>query len=155
MEDHLTHLCLHMEDASKFIAQDLAVLTNPLPNNQNMNSRTIDPHCALGGDQNPPESNSGHGCVNMVHTTKVVTCAKDYRSSQLDLGKEPAPLESHFHIKKPMDKPKVAPRIPKGVLKNSGHNPNFRATQNYSIVKDLGQNPCAMSTLKVLQTCPP
>ena len=99
MEDHLTHLCLHMEDASKFIAQDLAVLTNPLPSNQNMNSRTIDSHCASGGDQNPLEDNTGHGCVNMVHTIKVVNRAKDYGSSQLDLGKGPSPPESPLHIK--------------------------------------------------------
>ena len=35
-EDHLTHLFPHMEDASRFIAQVPTVLTNPLPNNQNM-----------------------------------------------------------------------------------------------------------------------
>ena len=56
-----------------------------------------------------------------------------------------------------MDKPKAPPRIPKGVLKRSGHNPNARAAQNYLVVEDLGQGqtPCAMSALEVLQTCPP
>ena len=93
------------------------MLTNPLPKNQNMKSRTIDPHCALGGDQNPSKANTGHGCINMVHATKVVTHAKDYGSSQPDLGKEPSPPESHLRIKKPTDKPKVAPHIPKGLLK--------------------------------------
>jgi hypothetical protein len=34
------------------------------------------------------------------------------------------------------------------------HNPNARASQNYSIVEDLGQTPCAMSALEVFQTCP-
>ena len=76
-----------MEDGLRFIAQGLAVLTNTLPNNQNIKSRTIDPHCASGGDQNPPKANTGHGCVNMVHVTKVVTHVNDYHSSQLDLGK--------------------------------------------------------------------
>ena len=52
------------------------MLTNPLPNNQNMNLRTIDLHCASGGDKNPPEANTSHGYVNMVHATKVVTHAK-------------------------------------------------------------------------------
>jgi hypothetical protein len=46
------------------------------------------------------------------------------------------------------------PRIPKGVFKRSTHNPNARVTHNYSIVEDLGQTPCAMLTLEVLQTCP-
>jgi hypothetical protein len=53
-----------------------------------------------------------------------------------------------------IEKPEPPPRIPKGVLKRSTHNPNARATQNYSIVEDLGQTPCAMSALEVLQTCP-
>ena len=36
-DDHLTHLCPQIDEASRFIAQGLAVLTNPLPHNQNMN----------------------------------------------------------------------------------------------------------------------
>ena len=153
-DDHLTHLCPHMEYSSRFIAQGPAVLTNPLPNNQNMNSRTIDPHYASGGYQNPPEANSGHGCVNIVRATKVVTHVKDYGSSQSDLGKEPTPPESPLRIEKPTDKPKVAPRIPEGVLKSSRHNPNAQATQNYFVVEDLGQTPCAMSALEALHSCP-
>ena len=54
-----------------------------------------------------------------------------------------------------MNKPEVEPHIPKGVLKHSGKNPNARAAQNYSVVNDLGQTPYAMSTLEVLQSCPP
>ena len=74
-------------------------------------------------DDDPPEG-SGHGCINMVCAAKVVTRAKDYSSSQPSLGKEPDPLGSPLHIEKPMNKPEAAPRIPKGVLKRSGHNPN-------------------------------
>ena len=111
-----------------------------------MNSRT---HDQLGGDQDPLET-SGHGCINMIRDTKVVTREKDYGSSQHDLGKELDPPGSPLHIEKPVDKPKVAPHIPKGVLKSSGHNPNARAPQNYSVVEDLGHTLCAMSALKVL-----
>ena len=75
-EDHLTHLFPHMEDASRFIAQGPTVLTNPLPNNQNMNLRTIDPGCASGGNQNLSESTSGHGCINMMSATNVMTHTK-------------------------------------------------------------------------------
>ena len=100
------------------------MLSNPLPHNQNMNSRTHDPHYALGGDQNPSKANIGHGCINMVHATKVVTCVKDYGSSQPNLGKVPAPPRSPLRIENPVDKTEVTPRIPKGVLKHSGHNPN-------------------------------
>ena len=90
-----------MEDASRFIVQGPAVLTNPLPHNQNMNSRSHDPNSASGGDQNRPETSTGHGCINMVCATKVVTHTKDYGSSQQDLGKEPPPTESPLRIQKP------------------------------------------------------
>ena len=53
-----------------------------------------------------------------------------------------------------IEKLEPLPRIPKGVIKCSTHNPNARATQNYSIFEDLGETPCAMSDLKVLQMCP-
>ena len=97
-DDHLTHLFPHMEDASRFITQGPVVLTNPLPHKQNMNLRTNDHHCVSGGDQIPSEANTSHGCINMVHATKVVTHAKDYGSSQPDLGKKPAPPESPLCI---------------------------------------------------------
>ena len=58
-----------------------------------MKLRTHDPHSVSSGDQNPLETSTGHGCINMVHAPKVVTHAKDYGSSQLDLGKETDPLE--------------------------------------------------------------
>ena len=126
------------------------MLTNPLPHNQNMKWRT---HDQSGGDQDLPEG-SGHGCINMVHAAKVVTRAKYYGSSQPSPSKEPDPPGSHLRIEKPMDKSKTAPHIPKGVLKRSGHNPNAQAAHNYSVVKDLGHTPCAMSALEVLQSCP-
>ena len=87
-----------MEDASKFIALGPAMFTNPLLNNKNMNSRTVDPGCAQGGNQNMSEANSDHGCINMVRATKVVTRAKHYGSSQPDLGKEPS-LEEIWGLK--------------------------------------------------------
>ena len=90
----------------------------------------------------------------MVHATKVVTRAKDYGSSQTSPGKEPDPPGTPLHIEKPVDKPEAAPHIPKGFLNHSRHNPNTRATQNYSVVKDLGHTPCVMSALEVLQSCP-
>ena len=46
------------------------------------------------------------------------------------------------------------PKIPKVVFKKTLHNPNARTASNYSMVEDLAQTPCAMSTLEVLQSCP-
>ena len=99
-----------------------------------MNSRTVDPGSASSGTQNLLDAASGHGCINMVKDTSVVTRAKYYGLLQPDLGKEPAPPKSPLRIKNPMDKPKVLAHIPKGVLKCLGHNPNARSAQNYSIV---------------------
>ena len=96
------------------------MLTNPLPHNQNMSSKS---HDQSGSDQDPPET-SGCGCINMVHAAKVVTCVKDYGSSQPNPGKEPDPPGTPLRIEKLVDKPEAVPRIPKGFLKHSGHNPN-------------------------------
>ena len=89
-----------------------------------MDSRTVDPGCASAGTQNPLEAVSGHNCINMVKATKVVTRVKDYDSSQPELGKELDPSESSLQIENPTDKPKDLPCVPKGVLKNLGHNTN-------------------------------
>ena len=44
--------------------------------------------------------------------------------------------------------------LPKGVLEWLVHNPNACATQNYRIIEDFSQIPCAMSSLEVLQRYP-
>jgi hypothetical protein len=44
--------------------------------------------------------------------------------------------------------------IPKGAFKKDSHNQNMRATQNYSVVEDLAQTPCTMSSLEVPQSFP-
>ena len=71
-EDHLTYLCPRIDEASILLAQGPAVLTNPLPHNQNMNSKSHD----QSSENDPPETSS-HGCINMVHAAKVVMRAKD------------------------------------------------------------------------------
>ena len=97
------------------------MLTNPLPPNQNMNSRTVYPSGAFGRNPNLLETVSGHGCINMVNDTNFVTRAKDDGTSQPDLGKEPAPFERSLRIENPSDKRESPPHIPKGVLNHWGH----------------------------------
>ena len=75
--------------------------------------------------------------MNTFQSYKYIN-TKDYGSSQLDLGKEPSPPETPLQIEKTMDKHESPPRIPKGALKHLGHNTNSWATQNYSVVEDLG-----------------
>jgi hypothetical protein len=43
---------------------------------------------------------------------------------------------------------------PKGVVWKLAFNPHAHATQNYTIVEDLAQEPSAMSALEVLQSFP-
>ena len=45
-------------------------------------------------------------------------------------------------------------RPPKSTIWKSTLNPSSQAAQNYNIVEDLAQAPCAMSALEVLQHCP-
>jgi hypothetical protein len=107
----------------------------------------------VGGSQNPLSQDNNHLCINMVNSqVHVATWSRDYSSPKNAPGIEslPPPLNMPLHI----EKPNPPPCIPKGVLKRSTHNPNSRATQNYSIVEELGQTPYAMLALEVLQTCP-
>ena len=43
---------------------------------------------------------------------------------------------------------------PKSTLRKVVFNPNSKAAQLYNVVEGLAQEPCAMSTLEVLQSCP-
>jgi hypothetical protein len=128
------------------------VMTNPFPHNQHMASSSSNARNVAGGIQNPLTQDGDLLCINMVNSqVNVATRSRDYSSHKTIPGLEsPPPPEIPFQI----EKPEPPPRILKGVLKCSTHNPNARAAQNYSIVEDLGQTPCAMSALEVLQMCP-
>ena len=45
-------------------------------------------------------------------------------------------------------------RPPKSTLRKDIFNPNAQAAQFYNVVEDIAQEPCVMSTLKVLQSFP-
>jgi hypothetical protein len=102
---------------------------------------------------NPPSQDGDRVCINMVDAKiDIATHSRDYGSSKsiTSLEAPPPPLEMNLWV----EKSEPLPHIPKGVLKNSTHNPNARATQNYSIIEYMGQTPCTMLALEVLQTCP-
>jgi hypothetical protein len=83
----------------------------------------------------------------------IATRAHDYsKSNASDKGKEVEIPSLPLHIEKTLGE--TMTRIPKGAFKRASHNPNARAAQNYSVVEDLSQTPCAMSALEVLQSCP-
>jgi hypothetical protein len=83
----------------------------------------------------------------------IATRAHDYsKSSAYDKGKEAEIPSLPLQIEKTLGE--TMTRIPKGAFKHASHNPNARAAQNYSVVEDLSQTPCAMSALEVLQSFP-
>jgi len=119
------------------------------------------------GYQHPPQggnhSNSSQGAgpshidptiYMMEADVSTQTQAKKYETP----GSEPTGKKPMGTSANPLqiDKPTFdyALRPPKASIKHTTHNPNARATQNYSVVKDLAQAPCAMSILEVLQSCP-
>ena len=83
----------------------------------------------------------------------IMTRAHDYsKPSASEKGKEAELPSLPLQIEKMLGE--MMTRIPKGAFRKDSHNPNARAAQNYSVVEDLSQTPCAMSTLEVLQSCP-
>jgi hypothetical protein len=153
IDDHLTHLFPKLAEAMRLLSLPPVVLKNYFPHNQHMASNSSNAKNAAGGSQNPPLQDNDHLCINIVDKkVNVATRSRYYISSQAIPGLEspPPPLEMTLQI----EKPEPLSHILKGVLNLSTHNPNVRATQNYSIVEDLGQTPYAMSALEVPQTCP-
>jgi hypothetical protein len=82
-----------------------------------------------------------------------MTRVHDYnKPSASEKGKEAEISSLPLQIEKTLGE--TMTHIPKGAFKRASHNPNARATQNYSVVEDLSQTPCAMSALEVLQSFP-
>jgi hypothetical protein len=129
------------------------VLTNPFQHGKNLTQASTS---AEGGSQEtcPPPNNSSSANVYMVRgDALIMTRAHDYsKPSTSEKGKEAKIPSLPLQIEKTLGE--MMARIPKSAFKKDSHNPNARATQNYSVVEDLSQTPCAMSALEVLQSCP-
>jgi hypothetical protein len=129
------------------------VLTNPFQHGKNL----IQAYVSMeGGNQEtcPHSNNPTSVNVYMVRGDAFIsTRVHDYSKPRAsEKGKEAKIPSLPLQIEKMLGE--TMTRIPKGALKKASHNPNARATQNYSMVEDLSQTPCAMSTLEVLQSCP-
>jgi hypothetical protein len=154
VEDHPTHLCPRLAEAQKFVTQQQqAVLTNPFQHGQNLTQASTSTE---GGSQEtcPPPNNPSSTNVYMVRGDAFIsTRAHDYsKPSASEKGKEVDLPSLPLQIEKTLGETMTC--IPKGAFKKASHNPNARAAQNYSVVEDLSQTPCAMSALEVLQSCP-
>ena len=82
----------------------------------------------------------------------------DKKEDHYSLGKSPSTssLESSSTVPLSIEKPTldIILRPPKSTLRKAVFNPNARDAQFYNVVEDLAQEPYAMSTLEVLQSCP-
>jgi hypothetical protein len=129
------------------------VLTKPFPHGKNLTQASSS---AYGGSQGPPPSYSNPSSVNvymMKGDAYIETRAHDYiMPNTAEKGKEAENPYVPLQIEKTMGETMTC--IPKGAFKKYSHNKNARAAQNYSVVEDLSQTPCAMSALEVLQRFP-
>jgi hypothetical protein len=147
--DHLTHLCPKLVEATRLLNLPPTVLTNPFPHNQHLASSSSNASNASGVGQNPSSQDDDRVCINMFHAKiDIATLSQDYNSSKASASLEapPPPLEMNLQI----EKVELPPHILKVVFKCSTHNPNAKAAHNFSIIEDLGQKPCTVSTLEVL-----
>jgi hypothetical protein len=152
VEDHPTHLCPRLAETQNFVTQQQqAVLTNPFQHGKNLTQASVSME---GGSQGPPPSLNNPMNVYMVKGDAFLsTRAHAYsQPSTSEKGKEAELPSLPLQIEKMLGE--TMTRISKGAFKKYSHNPNARATQNYSVVEDLSQTPCAMSSLEVLQSCP-
>jgi hypothetical protein len=129
------------------------VLTNPFQHGKNLTQASTS---VEGGSQEtcPPPNNSSSANVYMVRgDALIMTRVHDYsKPSASKKGKEAELPSLPLQIENTLGE--TMTHIPKGAFRKSSHNPNARAAHNYSVVEDLSQTPCAMSTLEVLQSFP-
>jgi hypothetical protein len=108
------------------------------------------------GSQGPPPyvSNPSSRNVYMIKGDAYIsTRVHDYgMPNTTEKGKEDENPPLHLHIENTLGK--TMTHIPKVAFKKYSHIPNTRVAQNYSVVEDLSQTPCAMSSLEVLQSYP-
>jgi len=114
------------------------VLTNPFPHGKNLTQASLSTE---GASQGPPPSSSNPSSVNvymMKGSVDITTRTCDYEiPNTYKKGKEDKNPSLLLQIEKTLGKTMTC--ILKGVFKKSSHNPNARATQNYSVVEDLFQ----------------
>jgi hypothetical protein len=121
-------------------------------------------------DPHDEASSSSH--IYMLNGINLTTLSKTYDTlGNHDKGKDtnstgtlPDPSSSSvslpsvnppsgpLSIEKPTFNSILCP--PKSTIHKPTFNTSSRATQNYNIIEDLAQAPCAMSALEVLQHCP-
>jgi hypothetical protein len=170
-DDHYTQDCPLRNEVAKIFQgkSQPVVLTQPFPQQQSTVAQTPSPG-GISSDPHDEASSSAH--IYMFNGINLTTLSNTYNTpGNPDKGKDtngtgtlPDPSSSSvslpsvnppsgpLQIDKPMFESILRP--PKSTIRKSTFNPSSCATQNYNIVEDLAQAPCAMSALEVLQHCP-
>jgi hypothetical protein len=144
-----------------------AVLTQPFPQQQSLVAQT--PTAGGSSNQSHDEaSTSAH--IYMFNGVNLTTRTATYDTLVKPDKPKTANSSSPDSLPSSVNPPSVIPPSgplqiekpsfdsilppPKSTIRKSIFNPNSRAAQNYNIVEDLAQAPCAMSTLEVIEHCP-
>jgi len=140
------------------------VLTDPFPSqNQQLIQHNSPPHGENSTYTNYAETSTAHvlmcnGIIDLTTRSKTYDTIPEPNTNGSAKGK--SPMDETPFVPPPTGSLQIERLIldtilrpPKGTIHKVVFNPNARATQNYNIVEDLAQAPCAMSTLEVLQHC--
>lgn len=151
----MTHLCLKIQDAQCLLVQQGSssskyVLTNTFPQGYQLLA-SMNSNLSTSYQGNHEWDNSSNVFMVSSHVN-VAMRACDYGEEETSKDKSIPKTMDPLHIERPSIE--SIPRILKGSTKRTTINPNARPAQNYLIVEDLAQSPCAMSGLEVLQSCP-
>jgi hypothetical protein len=169
-DDHYTRDCPHRDEVEKLFKGNSqpVVLTQPFPQQQSMVAQTPSPGGSSSHPPNDEASTSAH--IYMFNGIDLTTLSTTYDTpakpdkEKVSNGSLPdpspttvsspsvSPPSGSLQIEKPTFDSILRP--PKSTIHKSTFNPSSRAAQNYNIVEDLAQAPCAMSALEVLQHCP-
>jgi hypothetical protein len=163
-DDHYTRDCPLRNEVAKIFQgkSQLALLTQPFPQQQYMVAQTPSPG---GSSRDPNDEASSSAHIYMFNGINLTTRSKTYDTpGNPEKGKDtngvgtlPDPSSSSFslplvnppsgplQIEKPTFESMLGP--PKRTIHKATFNPSSRAAQNYNIVEDLAQAPCAMSAL--------
>jgi hypothetical protein len=143
------------------------MLTHPFPQQQSLVAQTPTPR---GSSNQPHDEASTSAHIYMFNGVNLTTRSMTYDMPVKPDKPKTANVSSPDPLPSSINPPSVSPpsrplqiekpsfdsilHPPKSTIWKSTFNPNSRAAQNYNIVEDLAQAPCAMSALEVLQHCP-
>jgi hypothetical protein len=153
-EDHKTQDCPCLPDIQNYVKQEQpssqpTVLTNPFPALQQMVAQVPTPASS--------DASSSFATILMIDVVISLSMrAKNYDPSEGHSTPNDIPSTSQPNRPLTIEKPsfELPSRPSKATVRQTTHNFNARVAQHYSIVEDLAQAPCAMSTFEVLQSCP-